>query len=76
MVPEDVTGEVIFQILPIKNEHDLDILSLHASISLCPHKTLIWVTPFAMLIFPLGSNQQGALFILYCELFHGNTVGC
>lgn len=76
MVPEDATGEVIFQMLPIKNGYDLDILSLHKSVSVCPHNTPIWVTPFAMLISPLGSIQQGSLLISCCELFHSNAVAC
>lgn len=66
--------EVIFQMLSRKIEYDLGILSLCASISVHPHKTPIWVTPFAMLISPLGSIQQGTLFISYCELFHSNAA--
>ena len=75
-MPEDATGEVIFQMLPIKNEYDLGILSLRASISVCPHKTPTRVTAFAMLISPLGSIQQATSFISYSELFHSNAVGC
>lgn len=69
MVPED-PREVKFQMVPIKNEYGFDILSLHFSIPVCPHKTLILITPFARSISPLHSIQQGTLLIIsYCELF-------
>lgn len=54
---ENATGEVIFQILAIKNERDLGILHLCVSVSVCPHKTPVWISPFTMLISPLGSIQ-------------------
>lgn len=68
MVPEDAR-EVIFQIVPIKNEYGFGTSSLHFSIPVCPHKTPILVTPFARSISPPGSKvQQGTLLISDCEL--------
>lgn len=69
MGPEDARGEVIFQMVHIKNEYGFDILSLYFSIPVYPHKTPILGTPFTRSISPLHSIQHRTLLISYCELF-------